>query len=78
MLAILGGLYGEAHVALLKKAKGWRTVAWNLLALISFGVIFKVIPEMYWSHAMAFHASVFAAGNLGLRAVTNTKIGRKA
>jgi hypothetical protein len=59
--------------------KGWRTVAWNVLALLAFAAIFQdwIIPAEYRADAMALHAMIFGAGNIGLRAVTTTPLGKK-
>lgn len=59
--------------------KGWRTVAWNVLAMISMAAIFRdeIVPPEARQHVMMYHAMLFGGGNIGLRAVTNTPIGRK-
>lgn len=59
--------------------KGWRTVAWNILALLTFTLIVQdwIIPPEYRAAAMGLHATVFGVGNLGLRAITTTPLGKK-
>lgn len=65
--------------------KGWRTVIFNV---VMGGVLFwnQVIPDQQispdevtgaWNHLEAALISVYAIGNLVLRAVTDTRIGER-
>lgn len=59
--------------------KGWRTIAWNVIGLLGLVAIFQdwIVPTDARAEVLAYHAAIFGAGNLGLRAVTTTPVGRK-
>ena len=56
--------------------KGYRTIAFNVLMAIVAVTGANVAPEQVET-VVTVGALIWAAGNAALRAVTNTKIGKK-
>tara|TARA_B110000503_G_scaffold13555_1_gene18415 strand:- start:567 stop:755 length:189 start_codon:yes stop_codon:yes gene_type:complete len=57
--------------------KGWKTVAFNVLAavvpILELTELKGIVPEEY----LPFYALVVALGNVYLRSITTTAIGKK-
>lgn len=59
--------------------KGWRTIGFNVIALVALWAIYQdwIFPPDAREHALGILVGLAGAGNVGLRAVTTTPIGKK-
>lgn len=62
---------------MLQSLKGWKTVTFNLLAaivpILELTELRDVVPEQY----LPFYALAVAMGNVYLRSITTTPMGKK-
>jgi hypothetical protein len=62
---------------MLQSLKGWKTVTFNLLAaivpILELTELRDVVPEQY----LPFYALAVAMGNMYLRSITTTPMGKK-
>lgn len=59
--------------------KGWRTIGFNVIALVALWAIYQdwLFPAEAREQALGILAALAGVGNAGLRVVTTTPVGKK-